>query len=264
MKGRLVGAAILALVVSSGCEMSLGNLAGRASDEWTRSYQLSPGGELQIGNTNGKIEIEGVDGSTVEIRAERIAKAATDEGARELLPKIVIKEDVSKDRIAIETERISGVMIGAAYEVRYHVKAPKAAIIRATNTNGAVTLTGLAGRISAQTTNGTVSATGITGGIAARSTNGRVSVEMASLGRDQIDLSTTNGGVLLTLPDKAKADIEASCTNGGIDVSDLTLDYVGERNRRHLEGRMNGGGTRVVLHTTNGGVRVKTRSMSQG
>ena len=77
------------------CDMPLGNLAGRATDEWTHTYPLTAGGEVRIGNTNGKIEIEGVDDRTVEVRAERIAKGVTDAAARELLPRIVIKEDIS-------------------------------------------------------------------------------------------------------------------------------------------------------------------------
>ena len=36
------------------------DLPGRAVDEWTRSYPLADGGELQISNTNGIVEIEGV------------------------------------------------------------------------------------------------------------------------------------------------------------------------------------------------------------
>ena len=46
----------------AGCDMSLGNLTGRATDEWTRTYPLSPGGEVRIVNTNGRIDVEGVDG----------------------------------------------------------------------------------------------------------------------------------------------------------------------------------------------------------
>ncbi len=84
----------------AGCDISVGHLAGRATDEWTRTYPLAAGGELQIGNQNGTVDIEGTDGTTVEVRAERIAKAATDAGARELLPRIKINEDVSASRVA--------------------------------------------------------------------------------------------------------------------------------------------------------------------
>ena len=61
----------------------------------------------------------------------------------------MIKEDVTPDRVSLETERMSGIMIGAAFEVRYHVRAPKNAVINVTNTNGQVALTALDGKVRA-------------------------------------------------------------------------------------------------------------------
>src|SRR3954451_11990981 len=166
----------LALALA-GCDVSLGNLSARATDEWTHTYPLSPGGEIRIINTNGRIDVEGGDGATVEVRAERIARGATDAAARELLPRIVIKEDVKPDRVSLQTERMSGVMIGVSFEVRYHVKAPKNATINVTNTNGQVALTGLTGKVFARTTNGGVKGDALGGGVEARSTNGQVAID---------------------------------------------------------------------------------------
>ncbi len=260
---RKVGVLLLPLVVGvAGCDMSLGHLTARAADEWTHTYPLSSGGEVRIVNTNGRIEIEGVDGSTVEVRAERIARGATEAAARELLPRIVIKEESKPDRVSLETERMSGIMIGVAFEVRYHVRAPKSAAINATNTNGAVVLTSLGGKIMAHTTNGGVTGRNLTGGLDARSTNGGVSIDFAAVGPGRISLHTTNGGVTLALPETAKADLSASCTNGGINVSALDKLEVSEKSRRHLEGRLNGGGTPIELETTNGGIRVRSRDVT--
>lgn len=256
---RLLLALPIALALTA-CDMPLGHLTGRATDEWTRSYPLAPGGEIHIGNTNGRIEIEGIEGSTVEVRAERIARAATDEGARELLPRIIIKEDISPDRVSIETERMSGIMIGVNFEVRYHVRAPKKAVVDVSNTNGLVQLTGLTGRVGARTTNGGVRGKDLTGAVDARTTNGGVSIELSSVGTEKIRLSTTNGGVALYLPESAKADVSASWTNGGMSVSDQLKMQVTERSRRRFEGRLNGGGAPIELHTTNGGIRVRNRS----
>jgi hypothetical protein len=250
-----VAAALLSLA-AGGC--GFGPLPGRATEEWTRTYPLSPGGEVRIGNTNGKVEIEGVDGSTVEVRAEKIARAATDEGARQLLPKVTIIEDTKPDRVSIETGRISGMLIGARYEVDYHVRAPKTALITARTTNGVVTLSGLTGKVVARTTNGGVRATDLRGPVDASSTNGAVSVDLASVGADRIALSTTNGGVTLNVPDTAKADVVATWTNGGMNVDGLNVD-VSERSRRRFEGKLNGGGTPIELHTTNGGIRLRAR-----
>jgi putative adhesin len=244
----------------AGCDMSLGHLTGRATDEWTHHYSLSPGGEIRIVNTNGKIDVEGVDGTDLEVRAERIARAATDAGASELLPRISIKEEVSPGRVSIETERMSGLMIGAAFEVRYHVRAPRNAIVNITNTNGMIALTALGGKVSARTTNGGVNAKGLTGGLEARTTNGGLNIDLASTGPEKISMQTTNGGVTVTLPDTVKADLSASWTNGGISVSPDLKVAVSEKSRRRFEGRMNGGGTPIDLHTTNGGIRVRPRN----
>jgi hypothetical protein len=247
----------------AGCDMSLGNLTGRATDEWIRHYPLSPGGEVHVVNTNGKIEVEPADGSEVEIRAERVARAATDSGARELLPRITIKEEVSPDRVSVQTERMSGIMIGAQFEVRYHIRAPRNAFVNVNNTNGKIALTGLAGKVFARTTNGAVTATGLTGGVEARSTNGAVNIEFASIGREPISARTTNGAVVLALPENAAADVTASWTNGGITIApDLKLE-VTEKSRRRLEGRMNGGGTPIELQTTNGGIRLRPRALAE-
>src|SRR5688572_726139 len=170
---------VLLVCALTGCDLSVGNLAERATEEWTRSYPLAAGGELRIGNTNGRIEVEGVDGSTVEVRAEKIARAATETGARELLPRITIKEDAQPDRVTIETEKMSGIMIGAAFEVRYHVRAPKGALVNVSTTNGGIGLTALSGKVVARTTNGGVTAKELAGGIDARSTNGGVSIDFA-------------------------------------------------------------------------------------
>jgi hypothetical protein len=254
--------AVLALplaLVLGGCDLSFGHLSARATDEWTHTYPLSPGGEIRIVNTNGLIDVEGVDGSTVEVRAERIAKGSTEAAAKELLPRIIIKEDAKPERVSIETERMSGIMIGAGFEVRYHVRAPKNALVNVTNTNGLVSVSGLTGKVVAHTTNGGVKGSGLSGGVDARTTNGGVTIDMASLGPDPILLETTNGGVSLALPEKAKATVTASCTNGGISVGSLDNFEVSEKSRRRLEGKLNGGGTSVELHTTNGGVRLRSR-----
>ena len=254
--------AVLALplaLVLGGCDLSLGHLSARATDEWTHTYPLTAGGEIRIVITNGVIDVEGVDGSTVEVRAERIARGATEAAAKELLPRIIIKEEAKPDRVSLETERMSGIMIGAGFEVRYHVRAPKHALVNVTNTNGLVSVKGLAGKVVAHTTNGGVKGSGLSGGVEARTTNGGVTIDMAAVGADPISLETTNGGVSLALPEKAKATVTASCTNGGISVGSLDNFEVSEKSRRRLEGKLNGGGTSVELHTTNGGVRLRSR-----
>jgi hypothetical protein len=254
---RAIGVFVLPLALAlAACDGSFA-LPGRAADEWTRSYPLADGGQLQITNTNGIVEIEGVTGSTVDVRAERVARAATDSAARDVLSRVVTKEDVTPASISIQSERPAFGM-GVGYEVHYHVRAPKNTVVRATTTNGRIVLTALSGKTTAATTNGGISADALTGGLIATTTNGGVNVEMAAIGTDHVDLRTTNGGISLTLPVDSRADLDASVTNGGIGVSGLKFE-ASDQSRRHVSGRINGGGTPITLATTNGGIRIGTQ-----
>jgi hypothetical protein len=250
---------IAAAVALSGCQMALGGLNARASDEWTRTYPLAANGELQVVNSNGKLEVEGVEGDVVEVRAERIARAATEAAARELLPRIEINEDVRPDRVAIETRRPSGILIGVSFEVQYGVRVPKTALVRLRTVNGELVVTALAGRLVATTTNGAVTGRDLSGGVEARAINGPITIDVGSIGADPIDLRTVNGALQLTLPRAARANLSATCTNGVIDLSGVALELMGEQSRRRVRGRINGGGTPVELTTTNGSIRVGVR-----
>jgi hypothetical protein len=260
MRALMLSVLIMAAAVAlGGCQASLGRLNARASDEWTRTYPLAANGEVQIFNASGRLDVEGVDGAVVEVRAERIARAATETAARELLPRIAFKEDVRPDRVAIETRPLSGILIGVSFEVQYHVRVPKTALVRLRTVNGELVVTALGGRLVATTTNGGVTGRDLSGGVEARAINGRVTIDLRALGADPIDLRTRNGLLQLTLPQTAKANVSATCTNGAIDVSGVVLELMGEQSKRRVRGRMNGGGTPVELTTTNGSIRVAGR-----
>jgi hypothetical protein len=253
---------VVASMAAAGCGVGIGPFLGKASDTWTHTYPLSQSGEVTIVNVNGKVDVEGVDGSTLEVQAERIARGATDQVARDLLPRIPIEEHATPDFVSIETKRISGFLIGASFEVRYHVKAPRTATVRATTVNGVVTVTAMDGRVIAQTTNGGVVAKEIGGGIEARTVNGGVRVQLASQGRGRdsharVDLTTINGGVHLALPETAKATVTATWVNGGVTISGLHFE-VKDQSKRHFEGDLNGGGMPIAMTTVNGGVTLGT------
>ena len=99
---RLAIAVVFATTVGSACNLNL-SMGAEARDQWTRSYPISSGGSLEIRNGNGRITIEAGTGQTIEVTAERITKASTDEAAKAQLTKIEIKEDVSPTRIVIDS-----------------------------------------------------------------------------------------------------------------------------------------------------------------
>jgi len=249
-------------LVSAGCELAFTDLSAQSKDEWTRTYALSADGRVEVVNVNGEINVEPSTDGKVHVRAERTAKASTQDAAKELLGKIQIREEATADRVRLETQGPPRGLMSGHYSVRYWVNVPATASVRVENTNGHVQVTGLAGAVEASTTNGGVSGRGLKGRVEASTTNGGVEVDVDAVHTDGIRLETTNGGVSLTLPSSAKADIEAQVTNGGIDTGSLNIERIGQSSRRRLEGRLNGGGPRVRLETTNGGVHISGKSSS--
>jgi len=250
----LVASLAFALAMAA-CGLPVGPFQARASDTWVRSYPISKTGEVSVANVNGRVDVEGVDGSTVEITAERIAHGATDQLASDLLKRVSIAEHATPDSVSVETQKLEGILIGASFEVRYHVKAPRTANIRAVTVNGGVEAKSVEGRLIARTTNGGIVGTAIAGGVEARVVNGGIRIRLASVGKGDVVMTTVNGGVRLALPETAKVTVSAGWVNGGIKMSGLKFE-VRDESRRHFEGLLNGGGTPITLNTVNGGVSI--------
>lgn len=250
----------LALAGASACDIVTADYKSKETAEWRKTFQLQPGGRVEISNVNGRIEVEPSAGNTVEVIAQKIAKAATPEAARAALERVEIRDDASAASVKIETKlpRSTGLFHMGGVEVRYAVRVPASAETHFTTVNGGIELVGLAGRVNAETTNGGIRARDVSGPIAASTTNGGVDVDVTKVAADGIKLECTNGGIRLRLPPDAKASIAASITNGGIDTQGLTLDTV-ESTRRRLEGRLNGGGPAIRIDGTNGGIRISSR-----
>jgi DUF4097 and DUF4098 domain-containing protein YvlB len=244
----------------SGCDIVTADLKARETAEWRKSYQLSPGGRVEIRNVNGKIEVEPSTGSAVEVIALKSARAGTSEAAKEALGRIEILDQSSGDLIRLETKLPRGgqFLHMSNTEVRYTVKVPAAAAVDFSTVNGGIEVTGLTGRIKTETTNGGIVGRNIGGSIEATTTNGGVEVDVTRIADHGVKLGCTNGGITLTLPSDARATISASVTNGGISAEGLTLEKT-ESSRRRLEARLNGGGPTVRLEGTNGGIHLNAR-----
>ncbi len=250
----------LTLPFAAACDIVGGFGNERASETWSKSYPLASGGRVEITNVNGRIDLSGSATDKVEVSAEKIGKGSTPEDAKEMLKRIEIRENVSADRIHLETrlERGVGFHMGRG-EVRYTVRVPLGASIKLETVNGGIEVDNIRGRAELETTNGGIVARRIAGGLDASTTNGGVQAEVDALGADGVQMECTNGGLRLTLPKDARADITARIVNGGISVDGLNVDTIGEQTRRRLEGRLNGGGPRVRIEGTNGGIRITGR-----
>jgi hypothetical protein len=254
---RLLAVAVAAAALAA-CDVVINSLdvKGRATDQWTRTYQVGPTGEIEIANTNGGIDVTGGTGSQVEVIAERTARGVTDEDAKKLLGQIQAVEDSTPAKLRLEMKVPAGE--SGHLEVKYHIKAPSGVSVRLRTSNGEISVMQLTGGVNADVTNGTVRGRQLGGTVEASTTNGSVRLEMTAVAAGGIRAETVNGAVELTIPAGAKADVDANCVNGRIAVDGMKLDGP-EPTRRHVGGRLNGGGPKIALDTTNGGVRITAK-----
>ena len=237
--------------------------SGKAEDTWSRTYKVAASGRFELINVNGKITAESTDGAEVVVEGRRIAKAGSDEGAKELLAKLEIREEVGESTVRVESRppRLSGFSghrdrVDHQGAEGHHRRSPHHQRRRAPQRT-------VTDEIHAKTTNGGVKGENIVPSlIEASAVNGGIEFELGSPldCTDSIEMETVNGGVELALPSESKATIAARCVNGGVRVENLEIAKEEQHNdfdrRRPLNGTMNGGGAKVDMSTTNGGVRI--------
>ena len=264
-----VPALLVIAVLASGCDVRVGEngvsldvAGGKATDEWTRTYSLAKDGSVEVINVNGPIVVEAATGSQVEIRATRVARAKSDEDAREILNNARISEAVAPDRVAVQTvvtNRTSG--RGRSVTVEYRVRVPAGLQVSVKTENGGIGLYDVNARVTATLTNGGVRGSNVSGAVSAHVVNGGIVMDIVRV-TGPIALESVNGGIRLDIPADLNADVDASAVNGGVSLDDGLKVQTSERTRTKIIGTLNGGGPRIAVTTVNGGVRLRTRDGS--
>jgi DUF4097 and DUF4098 domain-containing protein YvlB len=246
------------MIASAGCDIAMADFKEKQTAQWTKTYELQPGGRFELSNVNGRIEVQPASGNTIEVTAEKSARAGSVDAAKQALERIQIVENVGPGGVRLETRvnKAGSMFGGGGIEVRYTVRVPVGADVKLSTVNGGIELTGLSGRLNLETTNGGIKVSDVSGRLEANTTNGGVEVDLARVSEDGVKLGCTNGGIRLRLPADSKASINARITNGGIDTSGLQVETIGESSKRRLEARLNGGGPRIDIEGTNGGIRL--------
>ena len=240
--------------------LSLDVASGKAADEWTRTYTLPKGGRLEIINVNGVIEVFPATGSQVEVVAKREVRTRSDEEAKARLAKAEMIEEVGKDHVRIEmkpAERENSFGPHGRVSIQYRVSVPPGLAMSFRTENGAVRLENIQGRMTLASTNGPVVGRGLSGSVDASTVNGGIQIGLTALDADS-KITTVNGPATLIVATGVGAELEAEAVNGGVVTQDDLPLTESDRTPRRVAGRLNKGGPRITVQTTNGGVRIGT------
>ena len=236
--------------------------AARDSERFDWTGTLPGGGEVEIKNVNGPVEVEPGAGAEVVVEAIKIGR----------------RDDPSTVRIAV-VEHDRGVTICAVYPgkgndcvpgegrggtstrnndvvVEFRVRVPSSATVSANSVNGGVEVGRVEGDVRAVTVNGSIEVDA-GGSVSARSVNGSIDVRFGdAAGRDDLEFETVNGSIRLRVPRDLAVDLDIRTQNGAIET-DWDLPVVGKWSGRRLESSVGGGGRRLRARTVNGDVTIR-------
>jgi|SRR5579871_2420566 len=234
----------LALAASNGLQAD--NFPNR--EQFRRNYALSPHGRIRIENRYGDVCITGWDRDEVRIEA---IKSANDAGR---LSDASIVVDATSERLVVRTQYASESEEPASVE--YRITVPRTASLDDIRlTNGALSISGLAGAVKASSVNGSIKAEQLEGRADLATVNGQVEAGFNRVRASQpISLRSVNGRIVLSIPSGSGAQLIAQNRSGEIET-----DFDGpapQLTGHHLQTVLGNGGPQILLHNVTGGISI--------
>jgi hypothetical protein len=268
-----LGCLLCMVMFLTGC-INIGSCAMRA--KYQRSVQLSaplsPGSAFEAQTHNGSITINGADVADCNMTATIVARAATDEEARELAEKVKVTLVSSGNRLITKIDKPTR-LINKSVSVSLNVEVPNQTDLDLVTHNGSVEISDITGLLNATTHNGKVTSERISGTTAFKTHNGSVTCREIS-GDSQlstyngsvkafysgsassISMITHNGSIELATPPGFSAQVKASTHNGSINT-DLPITVTGKVSKSKLTGTIGTGEGQLHLETYNGSIRIR-------
>lgn len=127
--------------------------------------------------------------------------------------------------------------------------------VEAKSSGGSIEIGHAGGDLIARTSGGSISIDDASGLIDAHTSGGSISARITKPLRGESKLSTSGGNVTISLATGIAVDLDAH-TSGGRVHSDVPVTVNGTMDEDELRGKVNGGGPRLVLRSSGGGIRI--------
>lgn len=196
----LAGAALLL----TGCVDWDHGSTSRFREDFNISQAFKAGGELNIENTNGSIEIAGWDRDEIEINGQKYAN--TEEKLK------AVRIDVANSASGIRIRTI-GPSSGnwSNWGAKYIIKLPKKVILdRVVSSNGSIRVSSIDGRARLRTSNGSIRILNLLGDVELETSNASIELDDHE---GSVIAKTSNGSIRA---DNVKGRFDAETSNSSI------------------------------------------------
>lgn len=258
-KLTLIAIAVLALAATAS--------ATTLTETFDRTFDVRPGANFTLENTNGHMTVRSWDQPRVRVVAEKRVESRDADAAKKAFAELRVEPTLAADGLHVVTrypkaadgglfDWLAGTNVSVT--VNYEITVPRSMNVDLDNTNGAIDISDVRGAIHVSNTNGHIELVHCAGSVDADTTNGHIKAEMTEVMGKGVKLETTNGRITVALPRAISARVDAETTNGRINT-DLPIATT-RSEKTAVRGTINGGGgADVKLRTTNGSIDIQAR-----
>jgi hypothetical protein len=240
------------------------------AEEWTKTFTITGRPELRVETSDAAIHVDTWDQKTIEARVTS-SKWGIGQGG------IQVFDHQTGDTVEIEVRFPHGIHIMSVGDRRtvVEIHMPREGKVRLHTGDGEIRLRDLKGELEVESGDGHVEADNVDGTLRAHTGDGRVIVR----GRfDDLDISTSDGrieaeavagssigkgwelktgdgSVTLKVPENFAADVSLHTGDGHITL-DMPLTVQGRYDSSNVQGKLNGGGAPLTIHTGDGSIRL--------
>ncbi len=128
---------------------------------------------------------------------------------------------------------------------------------KANSGSGSITITQAGkGDVEVSAASGGITVTGVDGAALLNSSSGSIRIDGRPAG--PWSLHSSSGGISITVPPDAAFDLDARTNSGSIDSAHpVTMEVTGRIDKKHVQGKVRGGGPRVEASCSSGSIRIR-------
>ena len=241
------------------------------ADEWSKTYTLTGKPDLRVETSDANIRVSVWDQNTIEAKVTTTRYKIGEGG-------ITIEEHQNGDMVEIEVRhpRHGLIVDWGQHRVDVEIHMPREGKVKLSTGDGRIEIGGLKGEMDLHTGDGSETLDGVDGKLRASTGDGHITAN----GRfDELDLKTGDGrvevraavgsslssgwrletgdgGVTLEVPGDLAADVDLHTGDGQIDL-DMPVTTEGKLRRNEIHGKLNGGGSPLMIHTGDGSIHLK-------
>lgn len=189
--------------------------------EITKSFEVGPGGTLELDTDRGSIEVSTHRQARVDVRLHLDTRTGDRSDAQRMLDEFEVDFRATGHDVSIEANYdddrrgLFGLFGSSELRVRWEIVVPETYHLDLRTAGGSIDVRDLNGDVEARTSGGSLAFGHVRGTINGRTSGGTISIEETG---GTVDVSTSGGSIRI---DRALGDVRARTSGGSIKVDEV-------------------------------------------